>query len=180
MNISDRNVRLRDAQSEDLDALVALEAKCFQSDRLSRRSFRHWVAADNCAFTVAELNGVVVGYSLIIFLRGTTLARLYSIATDPDCRGKGVGKTLMLHGEKLAEEEGRVFLRLEVSAENSAAINLYQSLGYQHFGIYRNYYEDNNDALRMQKCVRKVPPVRKTDRFPGYSRQPSLPVGRPL
>ncbi|HAD44322.1 MAG TPA: ribosomal-protein-alanine acetyltransferase, partial [Alcanivorax sp.] len=33
----------RPARPEDLDALVDLEQRCFDGDRLSRRSFRHWI-----------------------------------------------------------------------------------------------------------------------------------------
>ena len=148
---------LRKATLGDLDDLVRLEEKCFSSDRMSRRRFRHWIQAPNAAFTIAEVDGRSAGYSLIFFLRGTTLARLYSIAIDPDFRGSGIAKRLMIHGEEQVEESGRLFLRLEVSVENTAAIRLYSAMGYQHFGIYRNYYEDNNDALRMQKCIRTVP-----------------------
>lgn len=157
---------IRPATVEDLPALLRLEKKSFTTDRLSRRSFRHWLQADNCAFDIAEIDGQIAGYSLIIFLRGTTLARLYSIATDPDFRGAGIGRQLMLHGEQVTEESGRVFLRLEVKVDNFAAINLYQTMGYQPFGIYRNYYEDNNDALRMQKCIRKVPQIAENRAIP--------------
>lgn len=161
-----KRVSIREVVADDLEALLRLEQKCFNTDRMSRRSFRHWIQADNCAFIVAEIEDRVVGYSLIIFFRGTTLARLYSIATDPDFRGAGIARELMIEGEKITEDSGRVFLRLEVSVENTAAINLYQSMGYQPFGIYRKYYEDDNDALRMQKCIRRVPNIPENRAIP--------------
>ena len=145
---------IRTVSQEDLGALLRLENKCFTTDQLSRRSFRHWIQAENCAFIVAEYGDVIVGYSLIIFFKGTTLARLYSIATDPEYRGKGIARTLMEAGEQISKDAGRVFLRLEVSVDNTAGIALYESMGYQPFGIYRHYYENSNDALRMQKCIR--------------------------
>ncbi len=150
---------IRNAEPSDLDALLALERRCFETDQLSRRSLRHWLQVAHRSFSVAELDGRVVGYSLVIFRRGTTLARLYSIAVDPDCRGLGIARRLMAAGERQAEREGRVFLRLEVEVDNSAAIALYETMGYQPFGIYRHYYENEHDALRMQKCIRSVPPV---------------------
>ncbi|WP_293615658.1 GNAT family N-acetyltransferase [Porticoccus sp.] len=145
---------IRPVSQEDLSALLRLENKCFTTDQLSRRSFRHWIQAENCAFIVAEYGDVIVGYSLIIFFKGTTLARLYSIATDPDYRGRGIARTLMEAGEQISKDAGRVFLRLEVSVDNTAGIALYESMGYQPFGIYRHYYENSDDALRMQKCIR--------------------------
>ncbi|MDP1519433.1 peptidase C39 family protein [Porticoccus litoralis] len=160
------DVKFRPAAGSDLAALLRLEKICFTSDRLSRRSFRHWIQVDHCAFIVAEADSQLVGYSLIIFFRGTALARLYSIAIDPSFRSFGIGRKLMEEGEKLSKAAGRVFLRLEVNVDNAAAIALYNSLGYQPFGIYRNYYEDSHDALRMQKCIRTVPPVAENRAIP--------------
>lgn len=168
---------LRPVLPSDLDALVVLEKMCFDVDRLSRRSFRHWIQADNCAFIVAESEGRLVGYSLIIFLRGTILARLYSLAVDPDFRSFGVARKLMMAGEKLAVEEGRLFLRLEVSVKNQSAIRLYESLGFQLFGIFRNYYEDHNDALRMQKCIRSVPPLAENRSIPWIQQTTAFTCG---
>ncbi|WP_461520504.1 peptidase C39 family protein [Porticoccus sp.] len=170
-------VGIRNVSAMDLEPLLKLENKCFSTDRLSRRSFRHWIHADNCAFIVAELDHRVVGYSLVIFFRGTTLARLYSIAIDPDYRGLGLARKLMVEGETNSKEAGRVFLRLEVSVDNSAGISLYQSMGYQPFGIYRNYYEDNNDALRMQKCIRTVPPVAENRAIPWIQQTTTFTCG---
>ncbi len=168
---------IRTVSQEDLGALLRLENKCFTTDQLSRRSFRHWIQAENCAFIVAEYGDVIVGYSLIIFFKGTTLARLYSIATDPEYRGKGIARTLMEAGEQISKDAGRVFLRLEVSVDNTAGIALYESMGYQPFGIYRHYYENSNDALRMQKCIRTVPPVAENRAIPWIQQTTTFTCG---
>ena len=168
---------IRTVSQEDLGALLRLENKCFTTDQLSRRSFRHWIQAENCAFIVAEYGDVIVGYSLIIFFKGTTLARLYSIATDPEYRGKGIARTLMEAGEQISRDAGRVFLRLEVSVDNTAGIALYESMGYQPFGIYRHYYENSNDTLRMQKCIRTVPPVAENRAIPWIQQTTTFTCG---
>lgn len=146
---------IRQAQLADLDALVRLENASFKTDRLSRRSFRHWLSTDHRALLVAEAAHAVVGYILIIYHPGTRLARIYSIAVAAEQRGEGVGKALMLAGEQAARESGRLYLRLEVSIGNTPAIKLYETLGFQQFGIYRDYYEDHQDALRYQKRIRR-------------------------
>ncbi|MFG1491648.1 hypothetical protein ABMA58_20515, partial [Oceanospirillum sp. HFRX-1_2] len=38
---------IRKARTQDLNALLALENLCFNSDRLSRRSFRHFLNAQS-------------------------------------------------------------------------------------------------------------------------------------
>ena len=148
-------VLIRNAQLTDIDALVALETACFETDRLSRRSFKHWLAADHRALLVADVEKNVAGYILIIYHPGTRLARIYSIAVSPQYRGLGLAKQLMAAGEQAANEEGRLYLRLEVSVDNTPAIKLYETQGYQKFGIYRDYYQDHKDALRYQKRIRR-------------------------
>ena len=142
------------AEPADLDALIAIENTCFKHDRLSRRRIKHWLGASNGIFCVAKLNGEVAGYGLVLLHKGTRHARLYSLALLPACRGKGVAKQLLMALEVAAADKGRLFMRLEVAKHNDAAIGLYQQLGYRTFGEYSEYYEDAEDALRMQKRIR--------------------------
>ncbi|MDT4292167.1 GNAT family N-acetyltransferase/peptidase C39 family protein [Methylomonas sp. MO1] len=146
---------VRPAQSTDLEGLVALENASFATDKLSRRSFRHWLSSDHRALLLAEWAGLVAGYILIIYHPGTRLARIYSLAVAPQLRGNGIAKTLMLAGEQAARDDGRLYLRLEVSVDNTPAIRLYEALGFQKFGLYRDYYQDHKDALRYQKRIRR-------------------------
>lgn len=152
-------ISIRPAQVSDINALTVLEKQSFLTDRLSRRSFKNWVTADHAALLVAELAGPLVGYVLIIYYPGTRLARVYSIAVSEQARGLGIARSLMATAEQTAREEGRLYLRLEVSVENHAAIRLYESLGFQQFGFYPDYYGDHGDALRYQKCIRRYQPI---------------------
>ncbi len=149
------SVLIRPAQLSDLKPLLLLENISFNTDKLSKRSFKHWITANHCALLVAGQSHDVVGYILIIYHPGTRLARIYSLAVDPQYRGLGIGALLLNAGEQAAKEDGRFYLRLEVSVENAPAIKLYESLGFQRFGIYRDYYEDHKDALRYQKRIRR-------------------------
>jgi predicted double-glycine peptidase len=90
---------------------------------------------------------------LVIYHTGTRLARLYSLATGPRLRGRGIARRLIEAGEQAASDSGRFIMRLEVGADNRAAIRLYDSLGYTRFGIYHDYYDDHSDAIRMQKRI---------------------------
>ncbi len=146
---------IRPAQLNDLKGLVQLENACFTTDRLSRRSFRHWLSAENCELMVAEIGTLIAGYILIIHHPGTRLARIYSLAVFPHERGKGIAKALLTAGEQAAQQDGRFYLRLEVSVDNVPAISLYEKLGFQKFGLYRDYYQDHKDALRYQKRIRR-------------------------
>jgi len=159
---------IREVRADDLDGLIELESLCFESDRLSRRSFQRWIKGEHSIFLVLEGSGQVMGYGVVLLHRGTRLARLYSIALHPETRGKGMGAQLMAALETAAVEGQRLFMRLEVSKQNRAAIKLYERLGYRVFGELPDYYEDHSDALRMQKRIRFPERVRQEASVPWY------------
>lgn len=145
---------IRKANESDLSRLLELEANSFSSDRLSRRSFQHWIKTSHGILLVAEKDQSALGYGLALLHKGTRLARLYSLAVDPEARGQGVGRELIKQLEERAAERGRLYMRLEVAVGNDTAIKLYESAGYRIFGRYEDYYDDHTDALRMHKRIR--------------------------
>ncbi len=154
---------LRPARQDDLEALVALEERCFEIDRLSRRSFRHFLASPTAICLVAELDGRLQGYALVLLHGRTALARLYSMAVAPEAQRQGLGKTLLLAAEAAALDRGAAIMRLEVRPDNHAAQALYSTVGYVSFGVYSDFYEDDSDALRMEHVLisrRQVIPTR--------------------
>ena len=98
---------IRDADRADLAGLMSLETEVFASNRLSPRSFRRVIARPSAACRVAHLDGLLAGYHLVLFRRGSTVARLYSIAVAPGLRGRGVAALLMRDAEQAAREGGR-------------------------------------------------------------------------
>ncbi len=144
---------IRPAWAEDLDRLLVLETRCFELDRLSRRSFRHFLSSDTASCLVAERDGELLGYVLVLFHGRTALARLYSMAVAPEHRAQGLGRVLLDAAEAVALDGGAAIMRLEVHPANFAAIALYRRAGYLEFGIYRGFYEDDSDALRMQHVL---------------------------
>ncbi len=149
-------IEIRDAVPADLDRLTELEKRCFDSDRLSRRSFRKLIDSPTATCRVATADNHIVGYTLLLFRTGTGLARLYSIATDPNFRLAGLGTKLLKDAEVRAFERDRIILRLEVREDNAEAIRLYERNGYRTIGRYLDYYADHTDALRFEKRLRGV------------------------
>ncbi len=105
------NLTLRPAGVDDLSALVELENRCFDYDRLSRRNFQWMLTRAHASLTVAEGDGGVLGYALVLFHEGTSLARLYSIAIDPRARGIGLGQKLLEAAEQAARDNDRAYMR---------------------------------------------------------------------
>ncbi len=144
----EKETMIRDADLHDLDGLVDIERRSFLTERISRRSFRHLLTRGNARLLVDAEDGNIRAYSLLLFQRGTPLARLYSFAVAPEYRGLGVAKTLLAATEGAALEGGRILVRLEVRSDNEAAIRLYTRSGYRSFGSIEDYYEDHATALQ--------------------------------
>ncbi len=151
MASTDAVIDFRPASIGDIDALLHLETTCFQHDRLSRRSFRHHISSSTCTLIVAQSNSELVGYALAFYRKDSKEARLYSLAVSQCARGLGVGRSLMVAIESAASERGKSAIFLEVATSNLGAIALYESQGYSVFGVYQDYYQNHDDALRMRK-----------------------------
>ena len=145
----------RPATSADIETLHAIESEVFTTDRLSRRSFRALAKSPTAVMRVAEApGGAVVGYSLTLFRNGAAAGRLYSLAVAPQMRGGGLGARLLRDAEQAAYQAGRATLRLEVSTANAAAQALYRRAGYRKIGFVAGYYENGEDAIRLEKPLR--------------------------
>ena len=153
---------IQPAALEDLDAIEALEAAAFTGDRLSRRSLRSFVKAEHRPLIVARFGATVAGYALISKRRDGRTARIYSLAVDPAQGRRGVGRALLQACERYARAHGCDALRLEVRYDNSAAIALYEKMGYRDFGRHERYYEDGATALRFEKRLATSDEVQPT------------------
>lgn len=146
-------IRIRAGDADDLDMLLDLEDRVFATDRMSRRSLRHFLVSPTSQVLVAERDGLVAGYSLVLFRPNSAIARLYSIAVAPDCTGSGIGPALLEAAEDAALSRNCSHLRLEVHEKNQRAIELYRKCGYSQFGRYQHYYQDEGHAYRFQKTL---------------------------
>lgn len=174
---------IRPARPGDLEPLVAIETAVFEADRISRRSFRNLIASPSAVVLVVEAagtgdgavdttktdapraaddaprSGPILAYAALLVRRGTGLARLYSIAVSPKAAGRGVGRALLKAAEAAAFARDRIALRLEVRADNAAAIALYRGEGFRPIGTYLDYYADHETALRFEKTLRGDHPI---------------------
>jgi ribosomal protein S18 acetylase RimI-like enzyme len=148
---------VRPARLDDIPALERIENRCFTSDRLTRRSFRHLLTKGNAETLIEEWSGVPRGYVMLTFHEGTSLARLYSLAVDPDFQRYGLATELVRAAEQIARDNDCVYLRLEIRKDNPASIGLFKKHGYKQFGVHPDYYEDHMDALRFEKLLAPQP-----------------------
>jgi ribosomal protein S18 acetylase RimI-like enzyme len=145
---------IREAEAADIDRLVEIETRVFVHDRLSRRSFRTLIDRDTADVNVLEIEGRIVGYFVVLYRKGSGVARLYSIAVDPVAAGSGLGRELLKAAEAAAFRSDCLLLRLEVREDNPRALELYLRNGYHQIGSHTGYYEDGATALRFEKILR--------------------------
>jgi len=149
---------LRRGRLSDLEALVALERDFFSSDHIiSQRSFRRFISSPTSTLIVADMGGKVAGSALVLYRRGSNLARLYSIAVAAEFQRRGLARRLLAAVEDDAVRRGCRAMRLEVREDDPAAIALYETSGYQPFGKRALYYDGKVDALRFEKSLAAQP-----------------------
>jgi ribosomal protein S18 acetylase RimI-like enzyme len=156
---------IRPARPSDIDALVTIENAVFDSDRISRRSFRQLIERETAETLVAEHEGRLAGYCMVLFRKGSGVGRLYSIAADPALGIAGLGRQLLAAAERAAFDDECMLLRLEVREDNDRAVRLYEQNGYRRIGREPDYYADGMAALRYEKVLRGDAPGRTSVPF---------------
>ncbi len=82
---------------------------------------------------IAEADGAPAGFALYFFNYSTFLARpglyLEDLFVQPEFRGRGLGKALLLHLARIANQRGCGRMEWSVLDWNQSAIDFYESLG---------------------------------------------------
>lgn len=142
---------LREATAADLDALAALEAASFGDEAWSREQLAGGLAAAGALWLVAVPRGeggAVEAYAA--FQRAEDEAELQRVAVAPAVRRRGLGTALVATGFERLHEEGVRTCFLEVAADNRAARELYERLGFRTVGRRPGYYPRGSDALLLR------------------------------
>jgi ribosomal-protein-alanine acetyltransferase len=132
----------------DLARVVEIENLSFGSGAWPEEEFKWYARRPATLFLVAQVDGRVGGYSITQPLRVN--AELVSLAVDPQFRGRGTGRALLMRSLQGAKRIGARSLWLMVRTDNDAAIRLYAAAGFASRGIVPGYYEDGGDARRME------------------------------
>ncbi|GGF30835.1 hypothetical protein GCM10011611_41130 [Aliidongia dinghuensis] len=147
---------LRVATPADRPALEALEAASFSQDRISARSWRRLLRRPSALILVAPAAAGLAGALVMLFRRGSRIARVYSIAVAAAQRGNGFARLLLGRAADAAQERGCRAVRLETRLDNHNAQSLFAREGFAVTGRTDDYYEDGMAALRLE---RPLPPA---------------------
>lgn len=149
---------IRPAMPADLDALEELEFDCFDSDRFSRRRWRHLLTRAHAITLVLEDSNAdeeeaLCGYAMALLRRGSRKATLHSFCIHPRCQARGLGSMLLGAIEQAVAKRGVQEMTLGVHADNNRAQRLYRRAGYERFGYAEEAYEDGGAAWYMERTL---------------------------
>lgn len=94
----------------------------------------------------------VIGYGILRVTAGE--AEVLNITVSKNRRRHGLGLLLLNHLLEIAKRHGTKEIFLEVRASNTAALKLYQGVGFLQVGMRKDYYPIVNgreDALILKK-----------------------------
>ena len=95
-------------------------------------------------FLVAEHDGDIAGYLMIIAPAWTDAAEVTDLAVDIACRREGAGRALIEAAADWARERNLRSLWVEPRADNHAAISFYVSLGFRIAGFNDRMYSNSD------------------------------------
>lgn len=143
-------ITVRKMKKDDLDRVSQIEKECF-STPWSRDSFEDMIDNEAALYMVAEDNGYIVANCGVIIAAGE--GDICNVAVDPSYRKRGIAKLLLTRVMEEASKEMAVLsFTLEVRRSNTAAISLYEKLGFVNEGIRPGFYTSpKEDAVIFWK-----------------------------
>ena len=140
----------REWKISDVPQIAEIEKQCF-SDAWSKEAFESGMNSPFFYGILFEEGGQVCAYAceMVVFED----AEILNVAVSPPFRRRGLGEKLLLALEEYAKGKGAERLLLEVREGNIPARGLYEKQGFSAFGIRKNYYEDGENAVVMQKTI---------------------------
>lgn len=95
-------------------------------------------------FVVAETDGEVQGYLMIVVPSWTDAGEITDLAVDIACRREGAGRAMIAAAAGLARARHLRSLWVEPRADNHAAISFYLSLGFRVAGFNDRMYSNSD------------------------------------
>lgn len=140
---------IRRMTCEDLEEVALLEQKSF-SDPWSINVYRQTLEIDGVIYLVSVEDNKIVSVCGVRNIVG--VGEITNVMTDEAYRGRGLAYLTLQELIRCGKDIGVIDFTLEVRAGNTAAIRLYEKLGFESEGIRLGYYEHpKEDALIMWK-----------------------------
>lgn len=153
---SNKRLRIRRARIEDIDALLAIESRCFGSGpyrnhRFDRRRYRYYLGNSHALILLGLLDGEPAASLTALAGRGTRSrsCRILSIAVTAPERRKGLGRCLLMKSLRTMRERGCLRAYLEAAQAATHALSFFRSVGFKNTRRLPDYYGPSTHGIRM-------------------------------
>lgn len=149
--MNDIKIEITGMAESDVGEVHEIESKVY-SDPWSKQAFMSDLKNDFAWPLVARFEKKVAGYASLY--QAADELQIGNIAVSPDFHQRGIGTKLMEHIIRLAQENQKRLIVLEVRPSNEAACSLYKKFGFKVAGKRKYYYhKPTEDALIMIRGV---------------------------
>ena len=153
---------IRDFRKPDFLRLWEIDQQCFVTGIAYSQPELAYYMTRRTAFTIVAEGAAskgkaedIVGFLVAqcVRVRGEQVGHVVTIDILPPHRRTGLGTELMSIAEKRLAETGCRRVALEVAVDNAGAIAFYQRHGYSIARTIPRYYNNELDALEMEKML---------------------------
>ena len=138
----------------DLPVLVSMERVLFADSPWSMGQFKEeFKGVPNTRYFLVASNSEdqIVGYAAVLVVAPGVEADVLTVGVLPQYLRQGIATQFMAELEKWSISKQAPAMMLEVGTENTAAITLYEKLGYENISTRKGYYGPGLDAFVMRK-----------------------------
>lgn len=139
---------IRDCVVQDIPKVLAIENLSFD-DPYPESLFLSFLERFPAGFRVAESDGNLSGYSVIIPLQYRNTAVITSLAVHPSFKRNKIASRLLADAVAIARKFRAPSITLQVAVDNYAAQSLYSKFGFTKTGTIKNYYGMEHDGFEM-------------------------------
>ncbi len=136
-------VRIRQMQAEDVDDAYKLESTNLGKEAWTRNQLLEAMTRDDTVYLVAEMAGRITGLCGVRNISGD--GEITNVSVSGDVRRMGTGYKMLVQLIQRGYGIGINDYTLEVRASNTAAIRLYEKLGFKSEGVRPGFYDDPKD-----------------------------------
>jgi len=142
------DLKFRPMKMADLDAVMAIEPTIYPYP-WTRGNFSDSLNAGYSCW-IYEEGRTMIGYAVMMLVLDE--AHLLNLSIAAPYQGRGLGRELLIHLMYMARDHGALNIFLEVRPSNTAAVRLYENVGFNEMAVRRGYYpakDGREDAILM-------------------------------
>ena len=135
---------------EDVKKIVELENDVLGTT-LGEKMLDMAVKSSLAYYFVYEERNNILGYISTMF--DGEIIEILNFCVNKSYQHQGIGTKLLSHALEYLKDKGAKTSILEVRESNINAINLYKKLGYSQINIRKQYYDNSENALVLEKIL---------------------------